>query len=150
MQPLQYVVYFSNEEIVSSATHKTINKERVDLRKLVTILGEGKWKKHRMEEVCPLIKEWKLNQLSIGKFAFHLGSNKCPTTLRQIKEVRFPNLIGIDVRGNIIESVEGLSRVHLPKTQKLMDQYICKYLDNNKISSIADFRKVEWSNISLI
>ena len=60
MQPVQnIVVYFINEETISLDTHQAISKDTVDLSKSTSNLDTGGWKIHRMENVCPLIKEWK-------------------------------------------------------------------------------------------
>ena len=43
----------------------------------------------------------------------------------EIKEVMFPRLVGINLEGNKIESVEGLNRIRMPKIKKL-------WIGNNK------------------
>ena len=111
-------MYF-NEEVVSPATHDAINREVVDLCKQWLILDSGNWKRHNMDEVCPLIKEWRTTNLKLCKYACDLDENSLPKILRQIKEVKFPNLQDIFLIGNLIESVEGLNRIHLPKLENL-------------------------------
>ena len=55
MQQSEFVVYYG--ETVSSLTHDTINKEKVELGKTSGLfLGQGKWKDHKMVKVCPLIR----------------------------------------------------------------------------------------------
>ena len=113
MEPYQYVVYF--QEIASSSTHEAINRKLVYLRKPATYLGDGYWNYHEMDKVCPLIKNWKAKMLELRKYSFYLGLNESPTILQSIREVRFPELTLINVQGNNIESVEGISRIHFPK-----------------------------------
>ena len=47
--------------------------------------------------------------------------------------------------------VVGRTSQSLPaKTRDFRARYICKYLENNNISSIADFKKINWSEFSEI
>ena len=69
MQSSTYVVYF-NQEKAPSATHEVINQEIMNLCKAVTNLEEGMWEEHKMNEVCPLIKEWKTKRLYLCKYVF--------------------------------------------------------------------------------
>ena len=68
-----------------------------------------------MSEVCQQVKEWKVEELHLRKCGFYLDNNQIPTILQEIKDVRFPNLKAILLRGNMIESLEGLNRIVLPK-----------------------------------
>ena len=72
-----------------------------------------------MGEVCPLIKEWRVRKLWSCKYVCYLDDNDSPTILREIKEIQFPNLEYISLSGNNIESVEGLSQIHLPRLKWL-------------------------------
>ena len=90
-----------------------------------TTLGEGIWIRHNMKEVCPFIKWWDVKLLELSKHSFYVGQNKHPTILIEIKEVMFNRLIGINLEGNKIESVEGLNRIRMPKIKKL-------WIGNNK------------------
>ena len=63
-----YVVYY-NEKIASSATHEAIDRKEVDLGKPETYLEEGKWTEHKMDEVFPSLKEWKVEYLFLSKYA---------------------------------------------------------------------------------
>ena len=65
MRATQYVVYF-NQETASTATHKVINKEKVAICKPVNYFRNS----YKMMEVCPLIKEWKVEQLYLRKYVF--------------------------------------------------------------------------------
>ena len=71
MQKNYYIVYFNDKETASSTTHKAINKQCVDLSKSVLVLDGGKWMEKNMNNVCPLIKEWKVEKLNIGKNGFY-------------------------------------------------------------------------------
>ena len=72
-----------------------------------------------MDEVCLLIKEWRIKYLHFGKDFFNLDVNRSLTILKEIQEVRFPNLQWIYLRDNLIESVEGLNQIHLPQLERL-------------------------------
>ena len=72
-----------------------------------------------MDEVCPLVKEWKVEVLWLGKYTLYLDYNQSPTILATMKEVRFPNLTKINLRWNNIESVEGINRIYLSKLRWL-------------------------------
>ena len=71
MQQTQYIVYF-NQETASDSTHKIINNKKVELSKSVNYLDYEHWNDHRMMEVCPLIKEWKVEELDLCKYILYL------------------------------------------------------------------------------
>ena len=72
----------------------------------------------KMNQVCPLIKEWKTETLNLSKRVLESEWNHFPTILREIKEVRFPDLKQICLSKNSLESVEGLNKIRLPKLEK--------------------------------
>ena len=112
MQSYQFILYKGR---VSPSTKKTINNKIVDLGKQLFILGGLNWNNHRMDEVCPLIKEWKVEWLYLSKYVWYeVSIESPPMILRIIKEVRFPNLKIIFLSQNKIESVEGLNKINLP------------------------------------
>ena len=75
MQKFQFIIYHNNQKTVP-AVHETINQEEVHLSQLVVILVSGKWKEKSMNELCPLIKEWKVSSLMLSKSAFiYIGIN---------------------------------------------------------------------------
>ena len=45
--------------------------------------------------------------------------NQIPTIIPRISEIKFPFLRFIKISGNAIETVEGLSRVHMPKLERI-------------------------------
>ena len=70
-----------------------------------------------MDEICPLIKEWRVRKLYLCKYVCYEDNNELPTIFRGMEEVKFPNLQYMDLVGNEIESVEGFNRIHLPKLE---------------------------------
>ena len=69
MQPRSYIVY-ANEEMASSAAHEVINQNLVNLSNSWLTLDNGQWDKKNMNNVCPLIKEWKAESFFLGKNVF--------------------------------------------------------------------------------
>ena len=110
----EFVVYINNAQRAPTATYKAINQEKVYLSKSESYLDRGRWNERKIEEVCPLIMEWKAEVLWGSKYVFYLYSNSCSMILHQIKEVMFPHLKQMSFCGNSIESVEAFNRVHLP------------------------------------
>ena len=49
----------------------------------------------------------------------YIVENKSLTIIKEIREVMFPHLVYLNFHMNIIESVEGLNRVHLPALKQL-------------------------------
>ena len=88
-----------------------------------------------MDEVCPFIKEWRTKQLLLRKYGYYIDFNQLPTIPKKIKEIKFPNLQNIGLGENLIESVEGLSQIHLPNL---------KWLGKGK------FANIQWATISAL
>ena len=95
-----------------------------------------------MGEISQHIKEWKITELHLGTVALIAGENKHPRILREISEIRFPNLEIISLLANDLESVEGLSRVYMPNLKSLG-------FSKNNICCIREFRKSVWPNIKI-
>ena len=53
-----------------------------------------------MDEICPLIKEWRIEHLYLSKYLFYLDENELPNILQTIKAVGFPNLTNLYLTGN--------------------------------------------------
>ena len=115
MQPVEQFVDFNSEEAVSSATYEAINDERVHLSKPVTYLSLRKVERAPHAGSVPTHQRVE-SKVSLLRFiCCKLAIVGSPTILREIKEIKFPKLQWLFVSGNLTESVEGLSQIHLPK-----------------------------------
>ena len=70
MNPFKFISYKDNNNIPSPEITKVIDKKYVHLSKCSLTLEYGDWKNHKMAKVCPLIKEWKVVNLHMGKDQF--------------------------------------------------------------------------------
>ena len=122
----QYIVYFNNEE-VASVIHEIINKESV-------YVSHERWKEQNMKRVCPLIKEWRSNELNFRISTFDLDLNKSPKILQEIKKIKFPNLKMMNLRANKIQSLEGFHQIRLSRLQRL---YIGTFVNIKAITASA-------------
>ena len=68
-------------------------------------------------------------------FVCNLANNKHGTIINSIIDVSFPKLSIIQLDGNLIESIECLSRISFPQLQNLR-------LNFNNINCISTLRKV--------
>ena len=67
--------------------------------------------------------------------------------VKEIAHIHFTALTLLQLGGNRIESVEGLTRVHMAHIKDLL---LCKYSDNidsNKITSVGVIRKAAWPSL---
>ena len=81
--------------------------------------GEGEWEEDEMAECCSMVHEWRAVKLWISKNDNDTDKNYCPRVLMEIHQISFPHLQWIDVEKNNIESIEILSRIHLPLLERL-------------------------------
>ena len=65
-----------------------------------------------MNEVCPLIKEWKTDQLSADR-------NRNGGILKEIHDIHFPCLKSLYLGKNDIQSIECMSRIDMPSLSTL-------------------------------
>ena len=63
MYPKEIVMYRDSQKKPSIVVHLVINEENVVICTLVPEIANGKWKEREMAQVCPLIKEWKVEYL---------------------------------------------------------------------------------------
>ena len=103
-----------------------------------------------MNNFCPFVKAWKSEQIYAGMNFLPQDFNDHPTIIQEIKNVDFPNLKVIYLTSNQIESLEGLNRIHIPLLMKLNLSKYGKYEGQNFISSIAEFKKVNWKKMETI
>ena len=75
------------------------------------------WFSLKMDEACQHIEEWKVNKV-----------------LQSISHIGLKELVSIKIRGNDIESVEGIHRIKMPFLQLL-------WIDDNCIRSISQLSK---------
>ena len=74
----------------------------------------------------------------------NVDDNHRATIIKEIAHIHFTALTHLFLRGNRIESVEGLTRVQIPRI-KIM--FLCKKsdnIDNNNITSVGVIRKAAW------
>ena len=66
------------------------------------------------DSTCPYIDEWRV--IHIHKSAFEKDK---PVILKQIKNIRFPNLFSLHLSENEIESIEMLAQMWMPRLTEL-------------------------------
>ena len=67
-----------------------------------------------MNEVCPIIMEWKAENIYACTKFNKIDRNYQPRIMRDIENILFPNLKKIILYFNNLESVEAFHRVYMP------------------------------------
>ena len=70
------------------------------------------------------------------------------TLVKEIAHLYFTALTDLNLRGNMIESAEGLGRVQMPQIEGVN---LCTYTDNignNNITSVRVIRKAAWPDLT--
>ena len=77
---------------------------------------------------------------------FNIGSNEYPLILNELSPIMFPQLLGIILLGNQIESIEGIAKIWMPALQYLdLRKNLCMGIFNN-IHQITELKKTYWSH----
>ena len=77
----------------------------------------------------------------------NVDQNHSPV-LKAIRHIYFTALTMLDLEGNLLESIEGLSRMHLPLIQYLDLRYTLYVVGDNRIISVKDIRKAAWPSLT--
>ena len=73
-----------------------------------------------VSEVFPLIKEWNIKFLQVGKLFTSSENKNCNRIIEAISDIKFNGLKSLYLYSNEITSIEQLSRIDLPNLQSLL------------------------------
>ena len=73
-----------------------------------------------MPEICPSIREWKVEIIGAGLHSPNPERNGRSQIIREIAHIGFPHLASLFLFHNMIESVEPLAMIHMPRLRKLI------------------------------
>ena len=62
----------------------------------------GKWEQENIDEYCPLIEEWEIEEFEARNLTFNIDRNENPHILRTIRHIQFSALKVIYVNSNNI------------------------------------------------
>jgi hypothetical protein len=80
----------------------------------------------------------------------NVENNYRATIVREIAHIHFTALTKLQLGGNKIESIEGLTRVHMAQIQIVS---LCTYtasIGNNSITSVGVIRKAAWPGLTIL
>ena len=77
-------------------------------------LGNRRWKEN-VGSIRSLIQEWKVKTIKLVLTHYQKVVICTLSILKDISSVVFPNLTQINIFGNQIVSIEGVSRIFMPK-----------------------------------
>ena len=78
------------------------------------LINNGGWDQYYMDEICGCLRSWAVRGLWLGKTALYLDRNEEPIIIHKILHINFGSLQSLVLYQNYIETVEELSRMHLP------------------------------------
>ena len=104
MEANAQIKFTNNSQSPSPALTNELTKECVGL-------AASKWHMQQMKDVCPFIKEWNAIMLFLRTTVHTKGDNEEPKILKQIEHIQLGKLIGMELNGNNIQSIECMSRI---------------------------------------
>ena len=76
--------------------------------------------------------------------------NNKPNIIKQLQHVAFPHLAELNIHGNEISSVEGLSRIFMPQLETLIISKIEDRIGFNHMIGMRDLRKSHWPDLKFL
>ena len=104
----------------------------------------GGWKANSMDKIAPKLKEWKVSAFWQSKFQSHAAGNNEKNLIKQIEGIHLPNLKGLVIYQNEIETVEPLARMHLPLLEILSFRKQCINKAKNNIRRVRPLAKANY------
>lgn len=137
---MQLVLYRNNNVFVEPSIQRKLNQHCVEISKQHHNIEKEDRNQFQAFSTLELIKEWKVKELRLSNYDSILGGNERAGLLPEISHIKFPSLRLLNLHGNGIESIEGLSRIWMPSLQTLR-------LASNSLICLADLRKANWPSL---
>ena len=85
--------------------------ETINFVQIYLYVGNGKWEDFHLQHLVPLLKEWKITELTACTGNLISANNSRSFIIKDICMCNFPYVTNVDLGGNNIESIEQLSHI---------------------------------------